>query len=102
MACRLGGVTDPNSIPPRTVISEKMDEELLTKLSTLYMRASAEEFDTEAAAEGEYGVPESSDWVAARQTAGASSRRCAACQEREFPAITSTAETACKISFAHA
>jgi hypothetical protein len=45
-----------------------------------------EEFDTdsagtEAAADGEYGVPESSHWAAARQTARASSRRCAACQE---------------------
>lgn len=86
IACRLGGVADPNSIPPWTVLSEEMDEELLAKLSALYVGVSAEEFDTdsagtEAAADGEYGVPESSRWAAARQTARASSRRCAACQE---------------------
>ncbi|PMD57362.1 uncharacterized protein K444DRAFT_52762 [Hyaloscypha bicolor E] len=34
MACRLGGVADPNSIPPWTVISEEMDWELLAKSST--------------------------------------------------------------------
>jgi hypothetical protein len=46
MACRLGGVADPSSIPPWPVLSEEMDEELLAKLSALYMGASAEEFDT--------------------------------------------------------
>ena len=40
VACRLGGVVDPNSISPWTVLSEEMDEELLAKLSALYMGAS--------------------------------------------------------------
>ena len=60
------------------MLSGEIDEELLTKLSALYMGSSAEELDTEAAAEGEYGVPESSHWAATRQTARALLRRCAA------------------------
>lgn len=85
MPCRLGGVAEPNSISPWTVLSEKMDEELLAKLLALYTRASTEEFDTDSAgtkatADGEYGVPESFRRAAAEQTARASSRGCA-CQE---------------------
>jgi hypothetical protein len=70
MACRFGGVADPNNILPWTMLSEEMDEELLAKLSALYIGASAEEFDTEsaAAAGGGYGMPESSKWAVAKQT----------------------------------
>jgi hypothetical protein len=82
-ACRLGGVTDPNSITIGTVDSEEIDEELLAKLSALYIQAPAEEGDfeyaaTEAVSESE---PEPSSWAATRQTARALSRRCIACQE---------------------
>jgi hypothetical protein len=47
------------------MVSEGMDEELLAKLSALYIGASCAEFDTEsalseAAADGEYDVPEAS------------------------------------------
>jgi hypothetical protein len=47
------------------VLSEEINEELLTKLSALYIGASTKEFDTDSAGTGaatnrEYGVLESS------------------------------------------
>ncbi|KAH6664454.1 IBR domain-containing protein [Halenospora varia] len=79
-ACRLGGIADPNSIPPLTDTSQAMDEELLVRLSALYIQAPAEveSATTEAVSERE---PESSSWAAARETARALDRRCTACQE---------------------
>jgi hypothetical protein len=85
-ACRLGGVADPNHIPPWVVTSEEMDDEFLAKLSAIYIQTPAEELNfksaaIEAASGSEHSEPESSNWAATRQTARAQYRRCTACQE---------------------
>ncbi|KAG9235906.1 hypothetical protein BJ875DRAFT_421067 [Amylocarpus encephaloides] len=81
MACRLGGITDPNSIPSWTVTSQATDEELLlVKLSALYIQVPAEVESTTTGAVSER-EPESSSWAATRETARALDRRCTACQE---------------------
>ena len=77
-ACRLGGLTDQNPIPPWTIPSDEMDEETLDKLSALYIQAPAEDLNPEPTA-ASVSEPESSDWVATRLTAAY--RRCTACQE---------------------
>lgn len=80
-ACRLGGIADPNPIPPLTVTSQAMDDELLIKLSALYVQAPAkvESVTTEeAVSESE---PESSSLAATRRTSRTLDRRCTACQE---------------------
>ncbi|KAH8586700.1 hypothetical protein B0O99DRAFT_665658 [Bisporella sp. PMI_857] len=74
-ACRLGGVADTCPIPLWTITSEEMDEELLAKLSALYIK------DPEDSSENEFDEAESSSWAASRPAARALYRRCVACRE---------------------
>jgi hypothetical protein len=79
IACRLGGVHDQDSTPLWTIASEEMDEELLAKLSALYMQTPEEDSSFKAASVSDHGEPESSGWAATKPTA--LYRRCTSCQE---------------------
>lgn len=79
IACRLGDVHDQDHTPPWTITSVEMDEELLAKLSALYVESPAGDFSFEAASLSNHGEAESSGWAATRPTA--TYRRCTACQE---------------------
>ena len=76
-ACRLGGVAIPLTIEPWTITAEEMDEELLAKLSALYVSVPEEVQDVD----GKCEEAESSTWAAGRTALRAADRRCTACQE---------------------
>lgn len=78
IACRLGDVHDQDATPPWTIDSVEIDEELLAKLSALYIQIPAEDSSFEAVSVSDHGEPESSGWAATRPTA--LYRRCTACQ----------------------
>ncbi|KAE9378173.1 hypothetical protein N431DRAFT_174373 [Stipitochalara longipes BDJ] len=89
-ACRLGGVATHCPLPPWTVGSEFLDDEILEKLRALYVTAPVEQ----ASSAGQlvrYGsdsagcddeVAESSAWAATRNPSKNTKRFCTACQEQ--------------------
>lgn len=82
-ACRLGGieVTVNDRVPPWTISSEEMDEELLAKLSALYVAAPLETSDH---SDDEHEEAEASAWAASRARAPPSIyRQCVSCQEQK-------------------
>ncbi len=79
-ACKLGGVPALNPIPPWTITSEEMDEELLGKLSALYVQTPDVDFET-GPQSTTGNEAESSEWAATRPASQAMYRRCIACQE---------------------
>lgn len=83
-ACRLGGIAYPSTVEPWTITAEQMDEELLAKLTALYVSEPTEsilgrnyDYDGGSTAAG------SSTWAASRAISSQNAdRQCAACQER--------------------
>ncbi|KAN0108494.1 IBR finger domain protein [Hyaloscypha variabilis] len=73
-ACRLGGVAAHCPLPPWTVGSEFLDDEILEKLRALYVTAPVEE----TSSEGQL----SSAWAATRGPQKHTKRYCTACQEQ--------------------
>jgi hypothetical protein len=85
-AGRLGGVTAPAPVEPWTITSEELDEELLAKLSALYVEPATEDSgleiaEAESLSDGEHDNPESSEWAATRTPSKTLHRRCVACRE---------------------
>jgi hypothetical protein len=86
VACRLGGVAMPPPIEQWTITADQMDDELLAKLSALFVSAPTEypEYSTDLKddlSDSDDGQPESSAWAATRKAPKALHRRCTACQE---------------------
>jgi hypothetical protein len=83
MACRLSGVTEPSTVPPWTVSSEFLDDEVMEKLSALYIMRPNESstLGIETVEDREVDGSESSTWAAGRTPTQLTYRRCTACQE---------------------
>lgn len=90
-ACRLAGVVAPAPVEPWKITAEEMDEELLAKLSALYVASPTDELVHELVHEldgtvipsgNEDSGPESSAWAATRTKPAALYRACTACQEQ--------------------
>jgi hypothetical protein len=91
IACRLGGVAAHHPLPPWTVGSEFLDDEILEKLRALYVTAPVEEESLDGqlvkgrsdrfADENDEEVVESSAWAAMRNPPKQTKRCCTACQE---------------------
>lgn len=86
IACRLAGTQLPAPIQPWTITAEQIDEELLAKLSALYVSVPTEsDFSelegTNKHSDSESGDAESSAWAATRTNPKALSRRCTVCYE---------------------
>jgi hypothetical protein len=92
VACALGGVAVHCSLPPWTVGSEFLDEEVLEKLRALYVTSPVEEASPEnqltvshsygLANESDEDVGESSSWAATKNLPKHTKRSCTACQEQ--------------------
>jgi len=87
-ACRLGGVAAHCPLPPWTVGSEFLDDEILDKLRALYVTPVEQpSFERQLVkyhsddAESE-GAAESSTWAATREPPQHAKRLCTACQEQ--------------------
>jgi hypothetical protein len=92
IACTLGGVAAHCSLPPWTVGSEFLDEEVLEKLRALYVTAPVEEASPEnqlavsrsngLANESDEDVAKSSSWASTKNLPKHTKRSCIACQEQ--------------------
>ena len=89
-ACRLGGVAAHCPLPPWTVGSDFLDDEILEKLRALYVTAPVEEASSEGQqvkyqsddADTDEEPGESSAWAATRGPQKHTKRYCTACQEQ--------------------
>ncbi len=92
VACALGGVAAHCSLPPWTVGSEFLDEEVLEKLRALYVASPVEGASTEnqsavsrsddLANQSDEDGAESSSWASTKNLPKHTKRSCAACQEQ--------------------
>ncbi|KUJ11856.1 uncharacterized protein LY89DRAFT_653328 [Mollisia scopiformis] len=80
-ACRLGGTQLPVPVEPWTVSSEFLDDEILGKLSALYVTSPLEDPVSEDDTLELIVGAESSGWATSRRQTKRSRRQCTACQD---------------------